>query len=378
MKSKIIFQSGLLLSAILFFAACRKDNHHFCDGNDVIVATSKVFATGLNNPRGLKFGPDGNLYVAEGGIGGTTLTSKCEQVGPPVGPYTGSVDGARISRIDHAGVRTTFVDNLPSSQNSPGQGSSVSGVGDISFIGNTMYAVLAGAGCSHGVPGIPNGVVKINADRSWKVIANLSHYQRTNPVANPFAPDFEPDGTWYSMVNVGGSLYAMEPNHGELDRITQNGNISRVSDISASQGHIVPTAMVFHDGNFYVGNLGVFPATENCSVYKITPAGKVTVVATGFNPILGVAFDKLGGLYVLENFSANPFPTPGTGDIIRIDPSGTRQVIVSGLDFPTAMTFGPDNNLYVSNWGFGPPAIGGGQVLQISFKCDRMQGEMQN
>ncbi len=40
-----------------------------------------VFATGLNNPRGLRFGPDGNLYVAEAGLGGTNSTiGQCQQV----------------------------------------------------------------------------------------------------------------------------------------------------------------------------------------------------------------------------------------------------------------------------------------------------------
>ncbi|MGE5206775.1 MAG: ScyD/ScyE family protein [Chlamydiota bacterium] len=332
-----------------------------------------VFATGFNNPRGLKFGPDGFLYVAEGGAGGALSTvGICEQAaGPPAGPgpYSGGYT-ARISRVDVDGTVTIVADNLPSSQTSPGFGSLVSGVADVAFIGGKLYGLLAGAGCSHGLEGTSNGVIHVHSNGTWTEIANLSAFQMANPVKNPEPDDFEPDGTWYSMVAVRGALYAVEPNHGELDRITPNGHITRIADISASQGHIVPTAIAYH-GNFYVGNLHTFPIQDGSSkILKITPSGQVTTVATGFTTVLGLAFDSRGRMYVLENTTGNPFPTPGTGKVLRVDHSGAVTEIVSGLFLPTAMTFGPDGNLYVSNVGFGPPPLGLGQVLKITLPAE--------
>ena len=59
-----------------------------------------VFATGLNDPRGLAFGPDKHLYVAEAGADGGALSTvgQCDQVAPPVGPYTGGNTG-RVVRF---------------------------------------------------------------------------------------------------------------------------------------------------------------------------------------------------------------------------------------------------------------------------------------
>ena len=375
MKKKSLRCIIAIAAGTLLFTSCKKrDFPPLCGGpNDSTVTTTKVFATGLNDPRGLKFGPDGNLYVAEAGIGGTDST-ECTQVVPPVGPYRGSDTGSRISKIDWKGNRTTYVDHLPSSITTPETGSGIEGVADVAFIGTNMYAILAGAGCSHGVAGIPNGVIKINPDRSWNMIANLSHFLKTHPVQNPFPGDFEPDGTWWSMINASGNLYAVEPNHGELDKITPQGNVSRVIDISASQGHIVPTALTYHDGIFWISNLNVFPVVPgSSSIYQVTQDGQIKTYATGFTNVLDLLFDNHDRLYVLEANTAAGGLTPGTGDIVRLDQFGNREIIASGLNFPTAMTFGPDGKLYVSAWGIGPP--GAGQILQIGFKCEEVQAD---
>jgi hypothetical protein len=337
-------------------------------------ATMSIFATGLNNPRGLKFGPDGFLYVAEGGIGG--MDPACVVV-PAVGPYTGNPTNARVSRIVN-GVPTPVGDPLPSDQTSPDSGSLVSGVADVAFIGDTLYALIAGAGCSHGVPTIPNEVIRLNDDGSWTQIADLSAFLAANPVKNPDPDDFEPDGTWYSMIAVRGDLYAVEPNHQEIDRISPTtGDISRVVDISASyppptnenRAWVGPTALTYH-GNFFFGNLGPFPIVPGTEqVRKLTPSGKFKTWATGLTTVLGLAFDNRDRLYVLESMTNPGFPDPsqgGSGKVVRIDPSGAQTVVASGLSFPTAMTMGPDGALYVSNIGLGAPPAGLGQILKIT------------
>src|SRR5688572_14585696 len=116
---------------VFLFASCQKDaerDHHpgkcdeFKKGKSEKHGkkgepTVSVFATGFNNPRGLKFGPDCHLYVAEGGLGGTFNSSSiCPDIQPPPeagAPFLGSPTGGRISKVNANGQRTTVTDKLP-------------------------------------------------------------------------------------------------------------------------------------------------------------------------------------------------------------------------------------------------------------------------
>jgi hypothetical protein len=344
-------------------------------------ANVSVYASGLQEPRGLKFGPDGLLYVAEAGAGGTTSTAgTCVQVIPPIGPYTNG-NTSRISRIDKAGKLTTIASGFPSSQAATGD---IQGVADLAFMDGKLYAVLAGAGCSHGSAVTPNAIVDVDAKTgNWTVLADLSSFVQTHPAKYVDLADFEPDGVFYSLIANQDLLYTVEPNHGQVFSISKQGVVREVLDVSEAEGHIVPTSIAEKDGMFYLGNLGLFPITpqsskiltvsqEGClwpflfglgcpdSVEKLRVAGS----RAGFTTVVAVDFGPDGLLYALELSPAAGFPTPGVAKVVRLNRAGEIEDVATGLSVPTGMTFGPDGQLYVSNFGAAPA---GGQILRITI-----------
>jgi plastocyanin len=209
----------------------------------------------------------------------------------------------------------------------------------------------------------------VDMNGGWAAVASLDAWMPAHPVS-VVPGDLDPNGEPYSLITDGSSLVLSESNSGQLLRISPDGTIARIVDLS--DPHRVPTGVVIDkDGNYYVGTLGVTPYPDGSAlVFKVTPDGKTETVWTGLTMITDLAIGPDGALYALEMSTGNttepPFYQRNTGKIVRQTGPASAEDVVTGLDLPISMKFGPDGALSASF-----PAIhaegGAGGVARIDL-----------
>lgn len=348
-----------LLAAVAAFGSVHALAKGPADGSKTLLAD------GLLQPRGIKAGPDGMLYIAEAGTGGTT---KVDQGGGNV-VYTGNT--GRISKIDPAtGTRTTVLDGVPSAIGAnPADDPSSFGVADVAFLDNTLYYLTTGG--EEIFPNHPSGIYKVNQkDGTSKLLANIGAFTKANPAAavkNGSQQDVDPEGNPYSMIVRSRSFYVVDGNQNGVIEVTEGGKIRRLADFPE---HVVSTGIASkEDGPLFVSTIGQAPfLPQDGRVFQIGfPTGNITKIASGVSFLTGVAFGPGGQLYA--NSFAEPASDPngppfklGTGGIFKVNSDGTLSAVVTGFTAGTTFTFIGDT-AYVLNDSVN--AFGTGEVWKI-------------
>jgi DNA-binding beta-propeller fold protein YncE len=378
-RARDIPVAGLMVVAAIAFALPAFAGEQQDCGNPKVT----MFASGLTNPRHIRFGPGGHLYVVEAGTGGDMLpanTPECPAVDsysttPPLHGYMAGFTG-RVSRLHIDGARETIIDGLPSARDGL---ENAYGPTDIAWIGHDMYVLIQAGGCSRGLPNHPAGIIRVRHDGTYHYVADISAFFRRNPAAvEPTCGpngDCEPDGRPHTMIAYLGKLYVVETNHNSVLKVDpRTGDVSRIHDLSAHNPAPVTVARKGQD--FLLGGFNGLIQTFRA------PFGKVQELHEGFGGIVDLAIIR-ERLHVLETSSPHvpgtpPSFAPTDGRLVRIEKDGTQTVIAEGLNQAVGMAKSPSGRAaFVTTFGYGQGAVDGypkeglGQVVRISLDDER-------
>jgi hypothetical protein len=346
------------------------------------ISRIEVLASGLDSPRKLSFGPDGALYVAEAGRGGTGAS-----IPSPSQPGASLFYGATgaITQIQN-GVAERVVTGLPSL--ALPDGGDAAGVNDIEFdTDGNAYAIVGLASNPANrdsllkVPDFSQ-LIAINSfdgGADWTRLRDFGAYEQNN---NPDGQDvitnlydlLIEDNTAYVLDAGGNDLFSQRAfgSKPTLETVFPTRTTTDPLTGEAVVRQPVPTSVaVGPDGAFYVGELTGFPfQAGTAQVYRINAEGQPEVYAGGFTNIVDLAFDNSGGLYVLEYDADGILNGSDAGALIYVSPDGkTRTTIADDqLINPTGLEIGSDGDIYISNKGF---IAGQGEVLRLSLEKDQ-------
>lgn len=339
-------------------------------------ASAATVATGLDNPRGLEFAPNGALYVAESGRGGD---GPCF-AGPEGGEVCFGTTGA-VTRI-REDEQSRVLSGLPSI--AARDGSAAIGPSDVSFQGAGGMYFTVGLGADPAMreqlppPGQDDNGWLLRgrqAQQDWAQVADIAGFEAT---VNPDGG--EVDSNPNSVAALPGGRAVVDAGGNSLVWVAAKGDVStlavfpeRPADAPPLLGlppgtqipmDSVPTSVVRGpDGAFYVGELTGFPFPKGAArVYRVVPGQEPEVFAEGFTNIIDIGFAADGTLYVLEHAHNGLLSGDPTGALIRVNSNGSHEIVMSqGLTYPGGLAL-RGSTAYVSNCG---QCAGDGTVLRI-------------
>jgi plastocyanin len=320
------------------------------------VATSvRIYADGLINPKQVAFTADGALYVAEAGKPGDVSVPLPVGFGGkgPIGT------NGRISRVQAGGQRQDFVTGLPNI--GLYNGIEMLGASGLAVLDGQLYEVAAGHLTVSPV------LSRVSNDGRMSTVADVGEFNKADPAPKENG-DAVPRGNPFGMAALQGNLYITDGNYNRIIKAAPSGQLSLLTQWQTDPTTTGITAGP--DGNLYVAQFGQAPyAAGTGHIDRVTPAGQVTEGAVkNLTTPIATAFAPDGTMVVLQ-YAAQFSPerlrdVASGGEILRVNADGTTQPIVTKLMFPTAMVFGPDGALYVTNYG-NESNGGQGQVLRV-------------
>lgn len=342
-------------------------------------ASLETVASNLDNPRGLTFGPDGALYVAEAGRGGQ---GPCT-TGPTGTGICFGLSGA-VTRVI-SDTQTRIATGLPSL--AAPDGSDATGPHDVSFLENGYGFVTVGLGAApegralYGAAGADLGhLLRITTGGARQRISDVAAFEGSN---NPDGGQV--DTNPFAVLALRNQRIVADAGGNSLLMVSASGVITTVAVFpnrtvpappipglppEVEMQSVPDSVALGPDGAYYVGELTGFPfQVGGARVYRVVPGRAPQIYASGFTNIIGLQFASDGNLYVLEHATNGLLQAeqPGgdyTGALVRVEPTTLNKttVISTGLTAPTGLAISPSGGMYISNNGV---SAGGGQVVRV-------------